>query len=58
MGIRRHSFTKRVMEWTVRGGGGVTVPGGVKDWMWCHGRVDKAVFAHRLDPMISKVCSK
>lgn len=50
-----------MLEWTVQGGGGITVPGGVKEKTGCgtesHGRVGKLVFTHRLNPMISKVCS-
>lgn len=39
-----------MLEWIVQGGGGVTIPVGVKEKTACgtesHGCVDKLVFAH------------
>lgn len=49
------------LEWAVQVGGGVIVPGGVKEkaecGTQCHGLVNKVVLGHRLDLMISKVLS-
>lgn len=50
-----------MLEWTVQRDGGVTVLGCVKErtgcGTQCRGQVDKVVFAHRMDPKISKACS-
>lgn len=53
-----HGKVGKALEWAVQGGGGVTVPGGVRGMTghctWGCGRVEGVVFGRGLDFMILK----